>query len=438
MLDEPVIYPIGLACLAAYLDSHEVHAIDLNAASGDPYLALTRVLEDVRPDIVGVSLRNIKIARPGVHVSPLGEFDSAFATIGKAAPQATVVAGGTAFSLYAEVLMRRYAEIDLGVFGEGEEIFARVVDGTPVADNVGLYHRHGGAIAFTGRPPRLAFRDSRGPDYDLFDVDLYARTPFAIGIQSKRGCALSCAHCSDKYLLGNAIDQRAPERVVDDMELLYRRGVRQFFIADQIFNVPMRHAEAICDEILARRMDVHWLAWFNERQISKEFLQKCCDAGVDILNFSPDSVSTEVLRALRKNARPEDIRRAILISKEIGARVTYNFMVNGPEETMASLARLVRFLLWAKWQLRSRLRLHGSFVLAMRIYPHTELRDIAVRKGFIREDDDLLEPRYYNPTPLRHVVKAATTLLALVWRTKQRLRRLRGHQAIGATRAATT
>jgi radical SAM superfamily enzyme YgiQ (UPF0313 family) len=408
-----------------YLEGHEVHVLDLNGPHADPYAALRRLLGDVRPDVVGVSMRNIKIARPGAHVSPLGEFDTAFRTIQEAAPGATVVAGGAALSLYPEVLMARYPGMHFGVFGEGEETFAALVARGSAEGIPGIYHRQEGRVAYTGRPGRFDFKGGKGPDYDTFDVEFYARTPFAVGVQTKRGCALSCAHCSDVYLLGNAIDRRDPARVVDDIEKLHRRGVRQFFVADQIFNVPMHHAEAFCDEILRRRLDIRWLGWFNERQISKEFLQKCVDAGVDIFNFSPDSVSPEVLKALRKNARPQDIRRAILLCKEIGARVTYNFMVNGPEETLASLSRLTRFLVWAKWQLGSKLRLHGSFVLAMRIYPHTELREIAIRKGMIREDDDLLEARYYNPAPLRHVVKAATSALALAWKAKQRLRRLR-------------
>ncbi|MFN7971467.1 MAG: cobalamin-dependent protein [Acidobacteriota bacterium] len=428
MLDEPVIYPIGLACLAPYLAGHEVHAIDLNGPYEDPYGELARLLGDVKPDVVGVSLRNIKIARPGVHVSALGEFDAAFETIGHAAPGATVVAGGAAWSLYPEVLLKRYEQIDLGIFSEGEEIFARVVNGEPIASIPGINYRKDGRPAATDRPARLDFSRSLGPDYGLFDVDFYRRTPYSIGVQSKRGCALSCVHCSDKFLLGNAIDRRDPRRVVDDIELLARRGVKDIFVADQIFNIPMTHAEAICDEILARGVKVKWLAWFNERQISKTFLEKAWAAGVDILNFSPDSVSAEVLKSLRKNARPEDIQNAILISKEIGARVTYNFMVNGPEESMASLYRLVKFLAWAKWQLGSRLKLHGSFVLAMRIYPHTELREIAVRKGLISEDDDLLEARYYNPAPLRHVVKAGTFFLTAAWKAKQKLRRaIRGN-----------
>ena len=436
MLDEPVIYPIGLACLTPYLSEHEVHAIDLNGPHPDPYRALTDLLTAVRPDVVGVSLRNIKIARPGVHVSPLGEFDDTFRVIGDAAPQATVVAGGAALSLYAETLMKRYPNISFGVFGEGEETFAELVRRGEAGTIPGIFHRVADEIEYTGRPARLNFRDSKGPDYELFDLAHYRDTPFAVGVQSKRGCALSCAHCSDVFLLGHSIERREPARVVDDIELLQRHGIRKVFIADQIFNVPMTHAEGICDEILRRGLDVKWLAWFNERQIEKHFLEKCLAAGVDIFNFSPDSVSPEVLKVLRKNARPQDIRRAILLCKELDAPVTYNFMVNGPAETMASLYRLARFLVWAKLQLGRKLRLHGSFVLAMRIYPHTELRDIAIEKGYIQADDDLLEPRYFNPAPLRYVVRASTALLTLAWKTKQRLKRLKRVRAMPQTSPA--
>ncbi len=423
VLDEPVIYPIGLACLAPYLSKHEVRGFDLNGPYADPWRELRGFLGDFKPELVGISMRNIKIARPGVHVSAVAEFERAFREVRKQLPKATIVAGGAAFSLYGELLMKRYQEIDFGVFGEGEEILPALVEGQSPAEVPGLFYREAGRVAFTGPPQRLDFSASLGPDYGLFELSFYARTPFSVGVQSKRGCALSCIHCSDRFLLGNRIARRSPVRVVDDIARLSEHGVSEVFIADQIFNIPMSHAEAICDELLSRSLKVKWLAWFNERQLSRQFMEKAWQAGIQVFNFSPDSVSKEILKVLKKNTRPEDINQAVVLCKELGAKATYNFMVNGPEETFGSLFRLVRFLLWAKWQLGSRLKLHGSFVLAMRIYPHTELRDIALKKGLIQEDDDLLEPRYYNPAPLRYIVAAATKLLALAWNFKQHLRR---------------
>ncbi|MCK6518983.1 B12 lower ligand biosynthesis radical SAM protein BzaD, partial [Myxococcota bacterium] len=82
----------------------------------------------------------------------------------------------------------------------------------------------------------------------------YAESSFvSIGLQSKRGCALHCVHCSDTYLLGNAVRRRTPQAVVDEMqELRDRWGVKQMFFCDQIFNIPVEHSIAICKEIVDR------------------------------------------------------------------------------------------------------------------------------------------------------------------------------------------
>ena len=56
--NEPVVYPIGLACLVSSLKNHEIRVFDSNL-SADPFQDLGVILKEFNPDIVGISLRNI-------------------------------------------------------------------------------------------------------------------------------------------------------------------------------------------------------------------------------------------------------------------------------------------------------------------------------------------------------------------------------------------
>ena len=66
-LDMELVYPIGLSYLAAHLDEHEVFIFDINLHRDTPYEALGRCIDDFGPDVVGISLRNMKVGMPHRH-----------------------------------------------------------------------------------------------------------------------------------------------------------------------------------------------------------------------------------------------------------------------------------------------------------------------------------------------------------------------------------
>ena len=69
-LDLELVYPIGLSYLAAHLpERHHVEIFDVNLhrEAADPYAVLAQKVREFAPDVVGISLRNIKVATPGVH-----------------------------------------------------------------------------------------------------------------------------------------------------------------------------------------------------------------------------------------------------------------------------------------------------------------------------------------------------------------------------------
>ena len=65
-LDMELVYPIGLAYLAAHLDGHEVDIFDLNVHREDPFDRLEEKLRAFKPEVVGISLRNMKVGMPAL------------------------------------------------------------------------------------------------------------------------------------------------------------------------------------------------------------------------------------------------------------------------------------------------------------------------------------------------------------------------------------
>lgn len=423
--DEPPIFPLGLAYLGASLigAGHAVHTYDANIGFG-MNRDLQRAVTTVNPDVIGLSIRNIKNARPGVHLSTIDEHQRTVQTVRKAAPDTPIVAGGAGFSLYGNELMQAIPDIDFGVFGEGEEAFPELLENLETPQRIrGVFSRIRGDIVFSGRRRYVEVNALARPARHLFDVQAYAREPMGIAVQAKRGCALDCIHCSNHHLFERHLRIREPEDVVNEIqELVDCYGVKRFMFADEIFNLPRHNANRIAEELLQRKIKVEWTGWFKESELDDESVRLWKQAGLRCLYFSPDVVSDDLLGLWGKGLEEEDLYHAVQIIRRCKIPAEWNFMINGPGEDWSSLSRLFRFIAWGKLRLGRRFRLNGCFVLVVRIYPHTRLQEYAIQHGVVSPDDNLLEPTYFNPPPLSILVRPTLAALGLAWRARQFLR----------------
>ncbi len=436
-VDMELVYPIGLAYLAAHLPDHEVRIFDVNLHRERPYDALADQVRDFRPDVVGFSLRNMKVGMPHLHTDDFEPQRLAIERVQRVAPGVPVIAGGTAFSLYAEAMMERLPGLHCGVWGEAEHRLPQLLDKLDTPWEIpGVYHRRDGRVRYSGAPPVVDFAALELPRRDLVPLAPYAESSFvSIGVQAKRGCQLKCLHCSDTFLAGKTVRMREPRAIVDEMELLVKEhGIREMFFCDQAFNIPPQHAIEIAKEIVARGLEVKWSAWFNEHRatLSDELLGWVKRAGCGLLSFSPDHVDDRVLRALDKNFTEEDLHHTYRAAKRHGLDVEYSFFLNSPGETPATLLRLFTFLARARWHLGPSLRTFSLLLMQpIRIYPHTRLQRLAIAEGLISPDDDLIEGRYWNPGRMRHAVSGIQSGLNLAYKGREALRRRRG-QAFGS------
>lgn len=432
-LDMELVYPIGLSYLAAHLDGHEVDIFDLNLHREAPFPALEERLRSFKPEVVGISLRNMKVGMPHLYTDDFQPQQDTIAFIKKVCPGITVVAGGTAFSLYAEAMMKRVPAIDLGVWGEAEHRFPALLRSLAEPWRVpGVYYRNkDGEIRYSGTPPAVDFTALRRPRRDLVPHAPYAESSFvSVGVQTKRGCSLTCIHCSDVYLAGNRVRMRPVRDVVDEMEeLVVQHGVKQLFLCDQIFNIPVQHAVDLCREIVDRRLEVAWSAWFNENRktLPDELMVWLRRAGCGLLSFSPDHVDDRMLRELGKNFKHEDLLYTVAVAKKHGMDVEYSFFLNSPGEDLASLWKIFRFLAHARVELGPRLRPFTLLLMQpIRIYPHTRLSEKARELGIIPADHDLIEGQYWNPGALKYVVNGIQRGASAAYHARQAWRRATG------------
>ncbi len=332
------VYPIGIVLLAGILRErgHSVEIVDMNIEP-DPFGAVKLKLLDFRPDIVGISLRNI---------DPLGNKTSSLIPpflvtarlVAAVMPEARIIAGGTAFSLFPERLMREAPEIHYGIMGEAEDSLPLLLASLENPSGIkGLCRRTVTGIKTEAPSHYFDMAHYTRPGRDLLDPSLYsginAYVP-AMGLETKRGCPFHCAYCVYPALQGRALRCRLPRQVVDEMEFLNKEyGVERFHFTDPVINYPEDHIEDICVEIIRRKLKLRWDGFMREDHFSEKNAALFEKAGCECFSFSPDGLCQESLDVLDKRLMENDILKAARVAAKTEVVSVYHFMVNVPGET---------------------------------------------------------------------------------------------------------
>jgi len=391
----PVV-PNGVACVAAALDraGYDVRLLDL-CFERDPLTVARETARSLRPDVVGVSIRNLDNSDLVAlrHYTP--EAAGVLQAVKEGAPDARSIAGGAAFGVAPQALFRELG-IDFAVAGDGERATVALVDALSARRSTegipGIVRRDGDSVVFT--PP--------GGDADLdslpathmerwLDLRAYERNGGTVPIQTKRGCVFKCIYCTYLNVEGWGYRLRDAELVVDEIAELRRFGVRHFEFVDSTFNSPPRHAAAICEAIIRRGLRVHLdTTNFTPAAAPGYLLDVMRRSGFRWLGITAESASDPVLAKMEKGFDLQQLRRVAIDVERAGIGVLWVFLVGGPAETPATLEETLRF---AAWRLA---RGDAVYVtVGVRVYPGTTLHRIACEEGLVERDDPLLLPRFY-------------------------------------------
>lgn len=387
---EGVIYPIGLSYIATALAGHDVKVIDLNMHES-PFNELRKKMTSFDPDIVGVSLRNIDTVEIRDIFFYFKTLEPTVRLIKEMNPSTKVLVGGSGFSMFAREIMNKIPQIDFGVYLEGEESTPELIENLNKPETVkGIFFRKGDKVVFTGNRRLPDMKRLPPPHRHFVDVRSYERPVFTnIGIQTKRGCPLACAYCSYPSLNGRQVRARSAGQVADEIERLRREySIRRFMFVDSVFNVPNRHAEGICREMIRRRLDVEWSAYFNIRGFSQELLSLAIEAGCKNFSFSPDAVTDRSLKALGKGITEKDISTVIrMFLKTKGVRIEFHVFCTPPGQTFTGILKTLLFFFKVNALFLGRAVVRLNWI---RIEPGTGMYEIAKAEGIISDKTDLL------------------------------------------------
>ncbi len=402
------VYPLGLSRLSSLVpESVEKAVLDMNLCP-DPWPVLNDQLKGFRPDIVALSFRNLD-PLAGHQTSYISSLKTAAELSRLILPDARIMAGGPAFTLFGERLMQEVPEIDCGIISEAEPVFLKLIekffDPGAVA---GLIWRKNGKLVSNPMGPKIYMDDIPLMDVTSFRPEDYTqgnKYVAAMGIEGKRGCDLNCGYCIYPCIGGGKIRLRSPVKFVDEMECLSKdHGICMFHFTDSVVNRPVDHFVAICKEITKRNLKVGFTGFFREDTLDASILDIAVKAGLAAIYFSGDALTGHGLKFLNKRLTKDDILNAARMTADNGVLTMCHFLINLPEENEKHFEE-------AKEMLDEILEIHhsagnlGAVIFNnVRLYPGAPLTKKLIKRGMLNPDIDLLYPIYYNPPETSHVL----------------------------------
>jgi radical SAM superfamily enzyme YgiQ (UPF0313 family) len=381
------VFPLGLAYIARALreEGHQIEVMDL-CFSQEVSVDLNNTLHRFRPDLIGISLRNLDNLTYPASLSYLKEVEEVV-RICRQSSSARLVIGGSGYSLAPKEVFQ-HLDFDFGIVGEGEKIFSQLVRSLEKADSISPSPH----LLIKGKPfPRSIEAQAfpvQNPDRSFFQTQRYFEEGGMGNIQTKRGCPFSCIYCTYPLLEGNKVRLRKTEEVMEEIQHLMEEGVDYIYFVDDIFNYPPSYAEALCREMVQRKIDVKWSAFVNPGFLDEKLLQWMKEAGCVGIEFGTDAGSPRMLENYKKSFTQEDIIRSSRICSKWMVNHCHYLLFGGPgedEETIEESFRLMD-------------ELDPTAVIAMlgiRIYPGTEMERISLSQGAIPPDSNLIYPHFY-------------------------------------------
>jgi radical SAM superfamily enzyme YgiQ (UPF0313 family) len=403
------MFPLGPAYLAGNLGpGHELQALDL-FLTPDYRPALTAMVSSFRPQIIGVSVRNLDMQN---YYAPVSLLDEPRDLIGQCREltDAPVVIGGAAVSIVPGEMLS-YLGADAAVAGEGETQFRNVVaaveNGAPLESVADVLTP---ARAAAGATPSRVGEDmtrQRHPDWDLFSLPSYLSRDVPVSVQTKRGCPFRCVYCSTFLLQARSVRLRDPDAVASELEILERDyGAKRVWFIDDNFNSPPAHAEAICQAMIRRGLGLGWLCNLHPGYVSEESVALFKRAGCDFAVVGSESGSDQMLANLKRGYRADAVTRTCGWLKEAGIDHWAGLLVGGPGETSETLEES---LMWMEGLEPT----SATVWVGIRIHPQTGLADIARLEGVIDDSTNLLFPTFYlSPAVAPMIEERMTQILA--------------------------
>jgi radical SAM superfamily enzyme YgiQ (UPF0313 family) len=342
--------PLGLLYLASCLEEngHQVDVYDLEAE----YLTPPQLCEQLKKN--GVQLIGITATTPVYFITV------AYIEYLKALGLPIVLGGPHITALETEATtggpeVELPDAVDYALTHEGEYGMVALLDAlerkSDLSEIRGLMWREGDRLIrneprnFIDNLDALPFPDRRklNPLLYRFEVPIKGMAPVA-NMTLTRGCPFLCAFCGEPFNGGRKLRMRDPEAMVDEMETILELGVNHVWMCDSTLTANRKLLIGFSEEMIRRKVPMTFEGHTRANLVDPELLGVMKEAGLTRLAYGLESVDPYVLKLMEKEIDPEDVKKAVRLTTEMGIRATVGTMMGNAGDTRQTILKTAWFV----------------------------------------------------------------------------------------------
>ena len=269
-----------------------------------------------------------------------------FETVKKISPHIATVCGGGLITAEPEVAMRALEYVDIGIIGEGEITFPKVLSALPNIDELreipGIIFREGTGWFRTPPAPEIADLDSLPcPDYQGFEYAQYLREnhngfdfdgrPLSpVSIIGSRSCPYSCTFCF--HPTGVHYRKRSLDAIFDEMDFLLKNyRINCIALREELFSVDKVRIAEFCRRI--KRYRIYWTIQLRVNNVDEEIVKLLADAKCFAVFIGIESISDTVLKSMNKKITSAQIEQVLDLADRYHLHIRSGLIFGDKAET---------------------------------------------------------------------------------------------------------
>ena len=386
-------YPLGIGCLASYLNSFgiptKVYNADAELFENEKIISyedkfykseamfscenknkqlilheLESVLKSLQPKIIGISILTENMPVINAIIRVCRDYLS----------NVPIIVGGP-HTIVSQNVINEICGWDYIIIGEAEDSLLKLVEvilglsNTPALREInGLIYKEDGKIRINEGATMcknlddLPFSDLK----DMYSFNVEWKRKFKkVMISTSRGCPFKCTFCyMNAYY--KKIRYRSPENVIKEIKFnALSYDITKFYFVDDSFGVDKNFLYKLCELMTLLPFDIKWSCMTHEKLINEERLEIMKKAGCNAIHLGIESGSDKILKLLGKGTTVEKIEKKCRLISEMELKLQAFFMIGMPTETEKDIKKSMALL--------KKIEPYEAILQIYVPYPNTEL-----------------------------------------------------------------
>ena len=269
-------------------------------------------------------------------------------------PDIYIVFGGPQADAGAVETLKELPWIDYCCCGEGETtvypFFSALLSGGDPRGVDGLcYRNEKNEVVCNPRPKVLEnLDDVPMVDYSLIKPDIMRLFSedgsWAFPLDSGRGCPFACTFCSTKLFWQRKFRLKSDERILLEMEDLYRNyGVRVFGFMHDMFTLKKENVLSFCRKLRASGMEASWYCSSRADTLDEEMIAEMARSYAKGISVGIETGSQRMQKLIKKNLDLEKSFETLRLIHKYGLELQVYFMYGFPGETELDLSHTMDY-----------------------------------------------------------------------------------------------